>query len=414
MTYTLTDAKGQVITKGIETGLSAYNVVASPYATLTAQQDADKRAAQDIADRIRTDLAVYFAKREPARRRCAEMIVKSSDADRYAANPPKDLVAALVFGPDTGPGARARRDADEDRRRRPERRRSASPISTIRRSPSDPARLSDEAAAISMLGGRRVVRVRGAGNASPSCSMRSSTIPPAMRWSWSRAAISPRARACARCSRRPTTPPPSPAIPTPRATCSTWCATRLKAEGLSIAPDALDDAVVAARLRPRRDAARDSRSSRSTRRATSRSRIDDVRAVMGDEAEARVEEALDAAGQGDLPRLDLALERLWIAGTSPVAGAAPGDVAFPARARQPPSRASAASRSTARCASCARRCISARAASFKNQVQRWNESRLGEVLDLLLEAEALTKTTAVPAEAVCARTLFSVAAMATR
>jgi LPS-assembly lipoprotein len=58
--YTLTDMKGAVITQGTESGLSAYNVVASPYATLTAQQDADTRAAQDIAYRIRTDLAVYF------------------------------------------------------------------------------------------------------------------------------------------------------------------------------------------------------------------------------------------------------------------------------------------------------------------------------------------------------------------
>jgi LPS-assembly lipoprotein len=61
VSYSLTDAKGQVITKGIETGLSAYNVVASPYATLTAQQSADKNTAVDIAYRIRTDLAVYFA-----------------------------------------------------------------------------------------------------------------------------------------------------------------------------------------------------------------------------------------------------------------------------------------------------------------------------------------------------------------
>ncbi len=47
--------------KGVETGLSAYNVVASPYATLTAQRDADTRSAEDIAYRIRTDLAVFFA-----------------------------------------------------------------------------------------------------------------------------------------------------------------------------------------------------------------------------------------------------------------------------------------------------------------------------------------------------------------
>ncbi|HVV65367.1 MAG TPA: LPS assembly lipoprotein LptE [Rhizomicrobium sp.] len=69
--YELTDAKGAVLTQGIETGLSAYNVVASPYATLIAQQDADTRAAEDIAYRIRTDLAVYFeraAKGEDSRK----------------------------------------------------------------------------------------------------------------------------------------------------------------------------------------------------------------------------------------------------------------------------------------------------------------------------------------------------------
>ena len=59
--YILTDMKGAEITKGTETGLSAYNVVASPYATLTAQRDADTRSATDIAYRIRTDLAVYFS-----------------------------------------------------------------------------------------------------------------------------------------------------------------------------------------------------------------------------------------------------------------------------------------------------------------------------------------------------------------
>jgi len=59
--YSLTDSEtGQVVTKGTETGHSAYNVVTSPYATLVAQQDADKRAAQDIAERMRIDLGVFF------------------------------------------------------------------------------------------------------------------------------------------------------------------------------------------------------------------------------------------------------------------------------------------------------------------------------------------------------------------
>ncbi len=60
--YVLTDTKGKLLTQGTETGLSAYNVVASPYATLAAQRDSDTRSAEDIAYRIRTDLAVYFSK----------------------------------------------------------------------------------------------------------------------------------------------------------------------------------------------------------------------------------------------------------------------------------------------------------------------------------------------------------------
>ncbi|HEY4944194.1 MAG TPA: LPS assembly lipoprotein LptE [Rhizomicrobium sp.] len=67
VSYTLTDMSGKVVTKGIETGLSAYNVLPSGpnanYGTLAAQQDADRRAAADIAERIRLDLNVYFAKR---------------------------------------------------------------------------------------------------------------------------------------------------------------------------------------------------------------------------------------------------------------------------------------------------------------------------------------------------------------
>jgi len=59
--YALTDTEtGEVVAKGTETGHSAYNVVTSPYSTLIAQQDADRRAAQDIAERLRIDLGVYF------------------------------------------------------------------------------------------------------------------------------------------------------------------------------------------------------------------------------------------------------------------------------------------------------------------------------------------------------------------
>ena len=58
--YTLTDAQGNVLLSGSETEMSAYNVVQSPYATLVASQDSSKRAALDIAERIRLDLGVWF------------------------------------------------------------------------------------------------------------------------------------------------------------------------------------------------------------------------------------------------------------------------------------------------------------------------------------------------------------------
>jgi len=67
VTFELTDASGKVVTKGTETGLAIYNVLPSApnanYGTLAAQQDADKRAAEDIAERIRLDLNVYFSKK---------------------------------------------------------------------------------------------------------------------------------------------------------------------------------------------------------------------------------------------------------------------------------------------------------------------------------------------------------------
>ena len=66
VTYELNDMAGHVVTKGTETGFSAYNVLPSSananYGTLAAQHDADGRAAADIAERIRLDLNVFFAK----------------------------------------------------------------------------------------------------------------------------------------------------------------------------------------------------------------------------------------------------------------------------------------------------------------------------------------------------------------
>ncbi len=50
------------VKSGDVTALSAYNVAAAPflYSTVTEERDAKNRAANDVAERIRTELAVYL------------------------------------------------------------------------------------------------------------------------------------------------------------------------------------------------------------------------------------------------------------------------------------------------------------------------------------------------------------------
>ncbi len=63
VTYILSDPQGKEVTRGTQSSLASFNVAPSPYATLAAQQDSDKRAAQDLAERVRTDLAAFFRRR---------------------------------------------------------------------------------------------------------------------------------------------------------------------------------------------------------------------------------------------------------------------------------------------------------------------------------------------------------------
>ena len=71
--YTLTDTRtGKPVTTGTQSTLSAYNVMpssqTSAYSTLMARQDAQARAAKDIAYRIRLDLGVFFSQKAAAKR----------------------------------------------------------------------------------------------------------------------------------------------------------------------------------------------------------------------------------------------------------------------------------------------------------------------------------------------------------
>jgi DNA polymerase-3 subunit delta len=89
------------------------------------------------------------------------LLVKSSEADKLAGAPPKTWAAVLFFGSNTG---LVRERADKCARSIVPDLNDAFRVADLAGDVvrKDPARLADEAAAISMFGGRRVVRVRDA------------------------------------------------------------------------------------------------------------------------------------------------------------------------------------------------------------------------------------------------------------
>jgi DNA polymerase III subunit delta len=339
------------------------------------------------------------------------MIVKPQEADRFAASPPKDLRVALVFGPDAGlvqeRAEKLLKSAVADL---------ADPFNVADLTESallsDPARLADEAAAISMMGGRRVIRVRGATNNLTDLFgefLDDSDRPGdalvvveagdlAKGVGLRRLFESDEAAAAIAC------------YADTQRNLEDVVREAMRAHGLSIAPDALADAV--SRLGSDRGVTRRELEKLALYAQGQKSvSLEDVQAVMGDEAEARAEEASDAAGSGDFARLDLALERLWVADTSvaQILRGAMGHFQRLALVREQVNRGEPIDTAMRRLRPPVH---FLRQTSFKAQAGRWNDERLADALDMLLEAEALSRTTGVPAQAVCGRTLMNIAALA--
>lgn len=337
------------------------------------------------------------------------MKIAAAEADRIAKNPPKGTVAALVFGPDAGL-VRERTEAllktaVEDL---------SDPFRLVDLDEaavvSDPTRLIDEAAQMSMLGGRRAIRVRGAGNASVKIFQGLLAAPSGDALVVAEAGDLAKSSALRKLFEEAKNAVALACYGDAARDLSDVVRNHLREAGLAIAPDALLDAVSrlgSDRAVTRRELEKLALYAQGQRQVT----LEDVRAAMGDEAELRIEEACDAAGAGDFSRLDKALERLWSAEVSPVAvvrsamghfqrlllvktkaerGESP-DLAM--RSLRPPVHFS-------------------RTASFRAQVQAWREDALFDALERLFEAERLSKTTHVPAAAALGQTLLHIAAMA--
>ncbi|MCX7281803.1 MAG: DNA polymerase III subunit delta [Alphaproteobacteria bacterium] len=337
------------------------------------------------------------------------MIVKSHEADRYVASPPKGLTLALVYGPDAG---LVQERAEKLLKSVVPDLTDAFNVADLSESTllADPARLADEAAAISMMGGRRVVRVRGAGNDLAELLESFADDPRGDSLVVIEAGDLAKTSALRKIFDAHKTAAAVQCYPDSVRDLGDVVGDALRAEGLSIAPDALEDAV--SRLGSDRGVTRrEIEKLLLYMHGKKQVTLEDVRAVMGDEADARSESACDAAAGGDLIKLDLELERLWMSDVAPaqVLRSAMGHFQRLVQARESANRGEAIDNVIKRLRPPVH---FSRATAFKNQAQRWNTDKLGEALDMLLDAEAMTRTTGVPAEAVTGRVLMNIAAMA--
>ena len=272
---------------------------------------------------------------------------------------------------------------------------------------ADPALLADEAAQISMMGGRRVVRLRDAGDTLAPLFVRFLAAPAGDALVVVEAGDLPgrsnlrRAFDDAPCAAAIGCYPDSPRD-LAAVVQETFAAHRIAASRDAV--EFLAGQLGGDRLLTRAEL------EKLTLYAGDGGHIglDDARAVIADSAAMSLDDALLAAAEGDAAALDRALARVFQEGESPVTVirallrhlqrlhllaarvAAGGAIDEAIRAARPP-------------------IFFREQDSYRRQLQRWSAARLRRALERTAEAEFRMKLTGLPAEAICRETLFALA-----
>lgn len=337
--------------------------------------------------------------------------MKITRADGFAAKPDPKVRAALIYGPDAGlirerlnTMTKAVAGSVDDPFRVSEF--SADALG------EDPARLGDEAAALTFTGGRRVVRIRDAGDTVAALFEGFLENPLGDSLVLVTAGeLSPRSKlrvlfeqadngAAIACYADDTD------------TLDSVIRSTLKAAGLQITPDAL--AWLADRLGGDRELSRRELEKLTlymgadTKTTGGTVTEEDVLACIGDTAALSLDDLTYALGDGDQVTMQRVFGRLTAEGTSSVSILTAVARHF-MRLHETRGRM-AEGKSADQAAAMLRPPVFFKLKDrFQGQARRWNETLLARSLDILMEAEMAAKSTDIPTEAAVERALMQLA-----
>lgn len=267
----------------------------------------------------------------------------------------------------------------------------------------DPARLADEAAALAFTGGRRVVRVYGAGDkqAGLFATFLEARVGEAL-------VIVEAGNLAARSKLRAAFEEADGAAAIgcyaddPQA-IEDLVTGMLREAGLKADADAM--AYLVENLGGDRLLSRREIEKLITYKGAGTITLEDCVAAVGDTSEVTLDDVAYAAAGGDLPGLDRAIGRSLLAGESPVAMLRTASRLFMRL------HLVSAQRDGGDLAGAIRkeRLHFRREPAFRSAVQRWNTAKLARALDVLLQAEQDCKSTGMPDETICRRALLQLA-----
>lgn len=336
------------------------------------------------------------------------MKIPAARADAFSGSPPADVRAILYYGPDSGMvreralnSARAVATDLSD------------PFSVVEFGAEalrdDPARLADEAAAMSLAGGRRLVRLRNADDGA------AAAVENALSLSWDALVIVEAGQLGPRSKLRLLFEKAGDAAAVgcyldEGADLAQLIRQSIEKAGFAADRDAID--WIAANLGSDRMVTR-SELEKLALYASGKTEIsiEDARAIIGDSAAVTVDDVIEASVGGDIGALAVAYARARYEGVEPVRIIRAGFRRL--------SRLEVAAAAVARGSSPEQAMKNLRPPvffkqqqAFAGQLRRWRSDLLARGRAELIRAEIECKSTDLPADAICERALMRLAAMA--